>query len=152
MNVKDSFGAFANRVMHALRMGRLPEHDVKTVERLLIKTEKKNLILSRALLATLAGGEQSEADVKRFAHLLDMANRHIAEEKAPFSIVEKQEIEDIFKRHSLSAKAARKFAVGIDELLAMELKTQMEKESVVPRKQEQHAQKHEEKEREKLSH
>jgi hypothetical protein len=150
MNVKDSFGAFANRVMHAVRMGRLPDGDAKRVERLLVRTEKRNLILSRAILATLSGGEQSEGDVKKFAHLLDLANRRIAEEKEPFTGPEKQDLEELFKRHSLSAKAARKFAVGLDELLAMELKTQMEKGVVVPKKEEARTEKHEE--REKLAH
>lgn len=147
MNVKDSFKGFANRVMHALRMGRLREHDVKTVRRLLIKTEKKNLILSRALLTSFAGGEQSEVDVKRFAHLLELANRRIAEDKEPFTAEEKKELDSIFMRHSLSSKAARKFALGLDELLAMELKSQMEVAPVVPKREEQRAAKREEREK-----
>lgn len=151
MDIKDSFKAFANRVTHALRMGRLGEKDIKVVQRLLVKTEKKNLILSRALLSLLAGGEQSEQDVKRFAHLLDMANRRMGEEKDPFSVEEKKELEEMFKRHSLSAKAAKKFTLGIDELLTMELKSQMEKDILVPRKQETHTVAHKE-EKEKLSH
>ncbi len=150
MNARDSFTAFANRVMHALRMGRLNERDTKTVERLLVKTEKRNLVLSRALLAAFTGGEQSEQDVKRFAHLLDLANRRIEEDKEPFSLDEKKELEEIFKRHSLSAKAARKFAFGIDQLLTMELRTQMEKSPILPKKQEDpHAHKEE---RERLVH
>lgn len=136
MNIKDSFKAFANRVKHALRMGRLPEKDIKTVERLLAKTEKKNLILSRALLSAFAGGEQSEQDEKRFAHLLDLANRRLEESKEPFSSEEKKELEEMFKRHSLSAKAARKFALNMDELLALELSKQLEKEPLVPKRQE----------------
>ncbi len=147
MNSKGLFAAFANRVMHALRMGRLNEKDVKTVERLLVKTEKRNLILSRALLAAFTGGEQSEQDVKRFAHLLDLANRRIGEDKEPFSLEEKKELEEIFKRHSLSAKAAKKFAFGVDELLTMELRTQMEKAPILPKKQESTHMPKEEKER-----
>ncbi len=142
----DSFKSFANRVMHALRMGRLGEKDVGTVKRLLLKTEKKNLILSRAILSTLSEGSQSEEDVKRFAHLLDLANRRIAEEKEPFAGEERKELEAMFGRHSLSAKAARNFTLRLDELLAMELRSQMEKEPVVPKKHETHV-RHEEKEK-----
>lgn len=152
MNLKDSFKAFANRVMHALRMGKLPEKDVKTLKRLLLKIEKKNLILSRALLSTFAAGGQSEQDVKRFAHLLDLANRRVEEDKEPFSGEEKKELEELFRRHSLSAKAARKFAFGIDELLAMELKAQMEKETTVLKKEEARLPHEKQGEREKLVH
>lgn len=136
MEIKDSFKAFANRVMHALRMGRLAEKDIKTVEHLLIKTEKKNLILSRAILSTLAEGEQSEEDVKKFARMLELASRRIAESKEPFSNEERKELEEIFKRHSLSAKAARKFAFDLDELLTMELQSQIGKTKTIPKKEE----------------
>ncbi len=151
MNLKNSFKSFANRVVHALRMGKLPDKDVKMMERLLLRTEKKNLILSRALLSALAGGEQSEADVKKFAHLLEIANRRIVEGKEPFSIEEKKGLEEMFMRHSLSVKAARKFAFGIDELLAMELKTQMEGEKVLP-KQSKGQQERRRDEKERLVH
>ncbi len=153
MNVNDSFVAFANRVVHALRMGKLGEKDTRAVERLLLRTEKRNIIISRAILSTLAGGEQSESDVKRFAALLESADRRAGEGKEPFSAEEKKELEGIFARHSLSAKAARKFAMSVDELLTMELKAQMSKAAVVPKKEEVlPEQKQQEKEKEKLVH
>ncbi len=147
MDIKNSFKAFANRVIHSLRMGKLNEKDIKIVQRLLIKTGKKNLILSNALLSTLTKGEQSEQDVKRFAHLLDLANRRITEDKEPFSAGDKNEIEEIFKRHSLSTKAAKKFTFGIDELLTMELKSELEKSVILPKKQLESCQRNEEKEK-----
>ncbi len=154
MNAKDSFKDFANRVVHALRGGGLPGKDLRTVKRLLLKTEKKNLILSRALLTAFAGGEQSENDVTMFANLLDVANRRIMEDREPFSAEEKKELEEIFKRHSVSAKAARKFALGMDELLVMELKTQMGRkpEVLLKKQQESSGQAERKEEREKLVH
>lgn len=137
MAIADSFKGFVNRVVHAAHMGQLGEKDVKVLRHLLTKTQKRNLLLSRALLSALSGNAQSEADVKRFAGLLDSANRRINDEKEPFSSEERTELEGIFKRHSLSLGAARKFALGLDELLAMELKTQMEQKiAVLPRRAE----------------
>lgn len=136
----DSLKAFANRVVNAARMGRLGEKDIKALRHLLVKTGKKNLVLSRAILTALSGAEQSGGDVKKFAHLLDLASVRIGEEKEPFSESEKKELEEIFRRHSLSTGAARKFALGLDELLAMELKNQMgqmEGGSALPKKIEQ---------------
>lgn len=135
MELKNPFKAFANRVMHALRMGKLNEPDLKTMERLFLKTEKKNLILSRALLTAFADGEQSEQDVRNFARLLELANRRITENKEPFASRDKKELVELFQRHRLSEKAAAKFALGVDELLAMELKMQINSQPIVPQKQ-----------------
>lgn len=140
MNFTNAFKAFANRVINAVHLGHLSEKDTKTLKHLLTKTEKKNLVLSRAILSALSGAEQSEQDVKRFARLLDLASVRISEDKEPFSIEEKRELEEIFKRHSLSLRAARKFALGLDELLAMELKTQINRESMLPKKTEEEQQ------------
>ncbi|MFA5076961.1 MAG: hypothetical protein WC488_00870 [Candidatus Micrarchaeia archaeon] len=149
MELRDSFKAFANRVLHAARMGQLAKKDIKTLERLILRTKKRNLVLSRAILASLSGGNESERDVKRFAHLLELANHRLAEEKEPFLAGESRELEDLFGRHSLSVNAARRFIFSLDELLAMELMGQMDREVQVPKRTDAHARTFE---KEKLAH
>ncbi|MDD5337072.1 MAG: hypothetical protein PHS02_01165 [Candidatus ainarchaeum sp.] len=149
MELRDSFKAFSNRVLHAARMGHLPRNDTRMLEHLLLRARKRNLVLSRAILTSLSGGNESEQDVKKFAHLLEMANRHIAEEKEPFSAQESRDLEELFRRHSLSLSAARKFIFSLDELLAMELMGQMDRNMPLPRKVEGHARPIE---KEKLAH
>lgn len=149
VEIKDSFRSFANRVIHALRMGRSSERDVRIVQRLLVRINKKNLILAHALLSAITKGEHSEQDVKKFAYLLDLANKRIIENKEPFSTAEKEEIEEIFKRHLLSIKAAKKFTLGIDELLAMELNSKLEEKILLSEKQQEIHQQNKDREKEK---
>ncbi|MEW6528566.1 MAG: hypothetical protein AB1391_01610 [Candidatus Micrarchaeota archaeon] len=130
-------------------MGRSSERDVRIVQRLLVRINKKNLILAHALLSAITKGEHSEQDVKKFAYLLDLANKRIIENKEPFSTAEKEEIEEIFKRHLLSIKAAKKFTLGIDELLAMELNSKLEEKILLSEKQQEIHQQNKDREKEK---
>ena len=135
MELRDSFKAFVNRVMHAARLGKLGTEDIKVLESLLGKTKKKNLILSRAILGSLSGGLESPADVQAFARLLDKANKNIGEANSPFSNEDRTSLEQIFLRHSLSIKAAKRFALNIDQLLVNELRDEMGKrEGLFPKK------------------
>lgn len=135
--LKDTFKAFTNRVIHALRMGKkLTGTDINLLKSLFLKIQTKNLVLARALLSSLSDGEKNETDVKKFASLLDSATKNIGENKKPFSEEEKKEIKELFKRHSLSNKAAESFTLGLDEILAMELRAQIDKKEILAKKPE----------------
>lgn len=134
MELKDSFKAFSNRIMHAGRLGGLNKKDAKMLEAILTKTGKKNLILARAILTTLGAGEESRKDVQEFAGLLDQADARLDAGAAPFSEQDRKKLEDIFQRHSLSIKAARKFEMGLDGLLVGEFRQELGRKAVMPKK------------------
>ncbi|MBS3067323.1 hypothetical protein J4450_01355 [Candidatus Micrarchaeota archaeon] len=121
MQLLGSFSEFTKRVVSAARLGRLPKHDIKKLERLLNRTGKRNTILAKGILSALSAGGASDQDINRFSDLLEKANHRITEDKEPFTEPEKKEIGELFKRAYVSIKAANWFASQIDELVAEEI-------------------------------
>ncbi len=121
MKLVGSFMQFAQRVMGAVKKGRLPGMDSKRLEHLLTRTGKRNLILAKGLLSALYAGGASRTDIENLAGILEKASQRIADEKQPFGNTEKKELEAIFSRAYLSKKTAHRFAAHIDELLADEI-------------------------------
>lgn len=135
MDVKDSFKSFANRVMHAARLGKLSERDAKMLSHLLNKTGKKYTVISSALITSLGEGERGGHDVEMFARILEAANRRIDEGKEALTSEEKRQLETIFSGHALSAKVAKNFMLGVDLLLISQLMNTMRtKGSTTPKK------------------
>jgi len=121
MKLVGGFFQFAQRVLEAVKKGGLGGNDVKKLDNLLARTGKRNTILAKGILTALSAGGASEADVSRFGDLLHTAESKIVEDREPFTKAERQELQDIFKRAYVSAKAARWFSAQIDELLAEEI-------------------------------
>jgi hypothetical protein len=124
---KNSFMAFANRVMSAARVGRLGAKDVKSLEGLLSKAGTRNAILASAILSALSGsGDQK--DIGALAEILSRADGRIENGIAPLSPEDRKSLEEIFNRNMLSGGAARKFELSLDSLLLDEMKANMPQE------------------------
>ncbi|MFH1784935.1 MAG: hypothetical protein ABH842_00755 [Candidatus Micrarchaeota archaeon] len=115
------FFQFARRVIDAAKKGGLSAIDVKKLDNLLLRTGKRNAIVAKGILTALSAGGATDADVKRFGELLQLAENRIRDDKNPFTIHDKTELTSIFKRAYISAKTARWFSAQIDELLAEEI-------------------------------
>ncbi|MBU0586450.1 hypothetical protein KJ780_02985 [Candidatus Micrarchaeota archaeon] len=130
-----SFGAFAKRVMHAVRMGKLSEQDVKALEMLLEKTGTRYTVLSRATVNMLGEGDEGKQDMREFVGIIEAAGKRINQGKTPLSEEDKGKLQNLFVNHQLSLKAAKNFALSIDAVLVGELLSQMkEKDSITPKK------------------
>lgn len=115
------FFQFARRVLDAAQKGGLPESDYRKLDKLLVRTGKRNAILAKGILTSLSAGGASEKDVKRFGELLQSAEARIREDNEPFTDAERKEMTDIFQRAYISSKTERWFSAQVDELLAEEI-------------------------------
>jgi hypothetical protein len=115
------FFQFARRVLDSAKKGGLPELDVKKLDNLLTRTGKRNAIMAKGILTSLSAGGASDLDVVRFGELLQSAETKIGKDKDPFTLTERKELTEIFKRAYISSKTARWFSAQVDELLAEEI-------------------------------
>ena len=139
MVLGETFRGFAERVLGAVRKGGLVKNDASTLDHLLKRTEKRNIILAKGILSALDAGGAGKADVKRFGELLERANNRIIENKEPFTNSDRNELASIFRRAYVSKKTSSWFSNNLDELLAQEVSSSIKSKSRigVPRKTEE---------------
>ena len=127
-----SFFEFSKRVMEAAKKGGLPISDIKKLDKLLLKTGKKNTIFSKGLITALSIGNANSTDLRRFKEIIGSAELRLFDSKEPFTTDEKKEISQIFNRSYLPQKTARWISLEMDGLLAEELANLIEGKSTIP--------------------
>lgn len=115
------FFQFARRVVEAAKKGGLAAADLKKLDKLLIRTGKRNTVLAKGILSALNAGGASDKDVKRFGDLLKKAEERISKDNEPFTAADSKELNGIFNRAYLSSRTTRWFSRQMDELLAEEI-------------------------------
>lgn len=150
---KESFRAFTNRVLNALRLGnKVAEKDIKILENILKRERKRSLILASALLSAL-NIKENEEEYKRFAQLIELANLRISENREPFTNEEIEELRNIFYRNNLNEKVVKKFLYSLTDSFTMELRDLMRNKNkiVKPKKEKDEEKKIETTEKEKIA-
>lgn len=121
MKILGAFREFAKRVLKAVKKGGLPRIDQMMLDRLLIRTEKRNLILAKGILTTLDAGGATKKDISHLGELLEKAQHRILADKEPFTDRERKDLAAIFRRASVPKKTTRRFTQITDELLAAQI-------------------------------
>lgn len=121
MRLIGRFFQFSQRILKAAEKAGLSKVDIAKLKRLLDRTAKRNVILAKGILTALNAGGATKGEIKQFSELLEKAHMRIGAGKEPFTEEDKKQLTRIFKRASLSAKAARWFSTQLDDLLAEEI-------------------------------
>ncbi len=106
MTVIDSFSSFVRRVRKAVEGG-LGSRDRQLLDHLLVKTNKRNIILAKGLLSAFSLKSPNKKDVQILAEVLDNANRRIIQgEKEAFTKDDQKRIAEIFEKKGFSRKVS----------------------------------------------
>jgi hypothetical protein len=116
-----SFDAFVKRVLDSSKVGKLGKDDASRLKRMLENTKRRNIVLAKGILSALMVGKASDRDITSFAKMLETANERIATDKKPFTKDDEKELNRLFKNAGVSEKAARWFALQMDEFLNSEI-------------------------------
>lgn len=116
-----SFDSFVKRVLDSAKSGKLSKDDSSRLRRMLDNTKRRNIVLAKGILSALMAGRASDRDITSFARMLETANERIANDRKPFTKEDEKELNRLFKDAGVSEKAARWFALQMDEFLNSEI-------------------------------
>lgn len=124
-----SFKKLRSNVIKALRSAGFSEGDIKRLERMMDKVDKRNIIFIQALLTLLNMAGIPPDDLKKLKMLLRTAYENIITDKKALSDEQAEELTDILLRNKLSLKTARKLLLDLekDDILAEGLNSSLHK-------------------------
>jgi DNA-directed RNA polymerase specialized sigma54-like protein len=122
-----SFKKLRADVINALRSAGFSEADIRRLERMMDKVDKRNIVFIQALLTLLNMAGIPSDDLEKLKVLLRTAYDNTLKDQRALSDEQAEELTDILVRNKLSMKTARKLLLDLetDDVLAERLDTSL---------------------------